>query len=145
MIRLDNITRDNYQECIGLKVADDQSNFVSTNVLSLAKAFVYKQDAFPFVIYNDEIMVGFIMLRKVTNGYLIWQLMIDERYQSRGYAKEALKLAIEWMKKDKDCHVITVTYKKGNDIAEKLYYKFGFQQFSVVEEQNEINMSKHLI
>ena len=84
------------------------------------------------------------MLRKEESGYFIWHFMIDERYQAKGYGKQALKKAIEWMKKDKDCHNVFLTYKDGNEVARRLYTQLGFQTVSRAEEYNEINMVMHL-
>lgn len=140
MIRLEKITEDNYQDCLDLKVADNQKQFVSSNILSLAKAYVYYNIITPFAIYNNDVMVGFMMLRKEDNGYFIWQFMVDERYQLNGYGKQAMKQAIEWVRKDNMCHEIYLTYKEGNDIAAKLYTQLGFQPVSKVEEYNEVNM-----
>ncbi len=62
MVELREITKDNYEECLGLKVADSQKNYVSSTVHSLAQAWIYYDTAFPFAIYADNVMVGFIML-----------------------------------------------------------------------------------
>lgn len=51
MVELREITKDNYEECLKLTVADNQKNFVSSTVLSLAQAWVYYDTAFPFAIY----------------------------------------------------------------------------------------------
>ena len=129
MVRLEKITAENFKECLNLKVAEEQKDFVSSNTLSLAKAYIFNDIVKPFAIYNDDTMVGFIMMRftEEHNYYFIWQLMIDEKYQGKGYGKEAIKLAIEWMKKDERCHQIVTTYKKGNQCAEALYTKLGFE------------------
>ncbi|WBW96304.1 GNAT family N-acetyltransferase [Oceanirhabdus sp. W0125-5] len=129
MIRLEKITQENFDECINLKVAEEQKDFVSSPTLSLAKAYIHYDVISPFAIYNDDIIVGFIMLRynEGYNSYFIWQLMIDEKYQSKGYGKQATKLAIEWMKKDERCKEIVTTYKKGNNCARDLYLKLGFE------------------
>lgn len=68
--------------------------------------------------------------------------MIDERYQSNGYGKLALSLAIEWMKKDKRCHEIVTTYIDGNEHVKNLYTNLGFQQM-VESEHGEIDMVLH--
>lgn len=144
MIRLEKVTEDNYRDCLELKVAENQNQFVSSNMLSLSKAYVYYHIVTPYVIYNDDMMIGFMMLRKEDNGYFIWQFMIDERYQSKGYGKQAMKQAIEWMKQDEKCHEVFLTYKEGNEYARKLYIQLGFQPVSKVDEYNEINMVMHL-
>lgn len=144
MIRLKKITEDNYEICLKLKVAEDQAHFVSSNTLSLAKAFVYYDIVTPFAIYEDNMMVGFMMLRfnEEYSNYFIWQFMIDEKYQSKGYGKKAMKQAIEWMKNDKRCREIVLTFIKGNEHAKELYTKLGFEQLGE-ELEKEVNMVLH--
>lgn len=145
MVRLERITPDNYGECLDLKVAKEQKDFVSPNVLSLAKAYVFYDSARPFAIYDDSLMVGFIMLRFNVeyNNYFIWQFMIDESYQSKGYGSKALGLAIDWVKKDNRSREIVTTYIKGNENARKLYEKYGFHQTGELEN-GEVNMALHV-
>jgi diamine N-acetyltransferase len=47
------ITADNWQECIGLKVKDEQADFVPSNLYSIAEAQFYPQAA-PLAIYNEQ-------------------------------------------------------------------------------------------
>ena len=143
--RLKRITPDNYRECLDLKVAEDQKKFISPNVLSLAKAYLYYDSVTPFAIYDESLMVGFIMLRfnKEYNNYFIWQFMIDERYQSKGVGSKALGLAIDWMKKDIRCSEIVTTYIVGNEKVRKLYIKHGLQQIGEIED-GEINMALYI-
>lgn len=47
---------------IALKVADSQMDFVPSNVYSLAQAWIFIFTSFSFAIYDDNTMVGFIML-----------------------------------------------------------------------------------
>lgn len=140
MIKLEKINKKNYEECLKLKVADNQIQFVLSNTHSLAKAYVYYHVVTPFAIYNDEIMVGFIMLRKVDDGYFIDQFMIDERYQMKGYGKKAMKEVIEQMKKDKTYHKVYLIYKYENSAAANLYSQLGFKITSRSEEYKEVYM-----
>lgn len=145
MVRLEEITEENYRECLKLKVAEEQQKFVSPNVLSLAKAYIHYDEVTPFAIYNDDIMVGFIMVRfwKEDNYYFIWQFMIDERYQNKGYGKKALNLIIEWVKTEKDCKKLVTTYIEGNEQARLLYTKVGFEPMSELLD-GEVDMVLHL-
>lgn len=81
------------------------------------------------------------MLRfnKEYSNYFIWQFMIDERYQSRGYGSQALDLAIEWMKRNDKCSEIITTYIDGNEKVRKLYEKYGFKQIGE-QEDGEVDM-----
>lgn len=128
MVRLEKITSENHLECHKLEVVENQKAFVSSTVLALAKAYVYRDIVTPFAIYDDNLMVGFIMVRfnKEFENYFVWQLLIDEKYQNKGYGRQAMNLAIEWMRKDERCKSIVTCYKDGNDAAKKLYEGLGF-------------------
>lgn len=52
MVELREITKENYEECLRLKLAEGQKDFVSSTVHSLAQAWVYYDTAFPFAIYT---------------------------------------------------------------------------------------------
>jgi diamine N-acetyltransferase len=85
-------------------------------------------------IYNGEVMVGFTMYgRDPEDGrYWIVRLMIDERYQTNGYAKQAMNQVINQLKQEKDCTNIYVSHKPINKYADALYKKLGFNDTGVV-------------
>lgn len=62
MIKLKPITKDNIDDVLSLNVRDDQKNYVSSVSDSLAQAYVYSENAYPFAVYYDDILVGFIMM-----------------------------------------------------------------------------------
>ena len=99
MVVLREITKENYEECLNLNIADSQKNFVSSTAHSLAQAWVYYNTAFPFAVYADDVMVGFIMLGyyEEQGYYTLWKFLIDEKYQNKGYGKKALKLGIDYL------------------------------------------------
>lgn len=143
MVRLEKINGKNVWEILKLKVGKGQENFVASNDLSIIEAYVAisgNGHAYPFGIYKDDIPVGFLMIGydvddsfenppKIAYGnYNIWRLMIDEKYQNKGYGKEALKLALDFIKtfpcgKAEYCYL---SYEPENIKAKKLYSKFGF-------------------
>jgi len=129
MVEFRNITEDNYNECINLKVSDEQTNFVAPNIYSLAQAWVFHETAYPFAIYADDVMVGFIMMGyyKPKGSYNIWRFMIDERFQNKGYGRAALLLAIEYLKEKFNVTEIYLSFEPENVVAEKLYRSFGFE------------------
>lgn len=61
-------------------------------------------------------------------NYNLWRLMIDSHYQNRGYGKEAVRLALEFVKtfpcgKAEYCWL---SYEPENRIASQVYRLFGF-------------------
>ena len=135
MIKLKEIKADNLEDVLKLKVSKNQENFVSTTAYSLAQAYVYRGNAYPFAIYADDTLVGFIMFGfyELRNQYTLWKFLIDEKYQNKGYGKAALLLGIEYMKK---VHLITELYtgvSVANTAAEKLYQSVGFRFTGLIE------------
>ena len=135
MVELREINKDNYEQCIKLQVAEKQKSFVASNVYSLAQAWVFQKTAYPFAIYEDNIMVGFVMMGyyEEKQAYTIWRFMIDARYQGKGYGKKALQLSIDYLRKEHHVNEIYLSFVSGNIAAEKLYGSLGFQKTGVME------------
>ena len=136
MVELRKINKDNYAECLDLKVSDEQKTFVASNVYSLAQAWVFYDTAYPFAIYADNTMVGFVMMGYFAEKdlYDIWRFMIDERYQKKGYGKAALLLSIEYLSKVFNVNDIFLSFEPNNVIAEKLYSSVGFKRTGEIED-----------
>ena len=128
MIHFKEIDRNNFFDVIDLKVAEEQKNFVATNVFSLAQAKAFPE-CIPFAIYNDEDLVGFIMYCMDTDDheYWIYRLMIDHKYQGKGYGKAAMDKLIDMIKEDTSHHVIYLSFEPENIGAKQLYEKLGFK------------------
>lgn len=126
-----------------LSVSQEQESFVAPNDVSIIEAYTAITEngyAFPFGIYEDDIPVGFLMVGfdaddywedapSIARGnYNLWRLMIDKNYQKKGYGKEAVRLALEFIKtfpcgKADFCWL---SYEPENEIASRLYHSFGF-------------------
>ena len=132
MVTLREITSSNYNECLALQVRDDQKKFVAPNVKSLAEAWVFRAVARPFAIYNDETMVGFLMvdidpnLEGSNDLCFLWRFMIDAKYQGRGYGKAAMQEVIDYVKANFNPKTFETSVVPENVGAEKLYNDFGF-------------------
>lgn len=100
MVELRAVTQDNLEDVLNLNILEQQEAFVSSNAYSLAQAYVYRETAFPFAIYADNTIVGFIMLGYYEDRkqFTLWKFMIDKRYQDKGYGRQALKQGIVYLK-----------------------------------------------
>jgi diamine N-acetyltransferase len=129
------ITRENIDEVLALNVDDNQKSYVSTNAESLAQAYVYSDTAYPFAVYDDDIIVGFIMMGyyEAKEYYTLWKLMIDKRYQNRGYGKEALKLGIRFLRERFEVSEIYTGVVPENITAKNLYKSVGFKETGLIE------------
>ena len=112
-IHLEKISKANASKIIDLKVTKEQKEFVTSNALSLAHAYVAlsnNQAVYPFGIYLGDNPIGFIMVGFdayflgdedpdiLKKQYFIWRFMIDKHYQGKGYGKQAFLLAVDFVK-----------------------------------------------
>ena len=139
MVELRDITEDNFTEVVELKVSDKQEGFVSSVAYSLAQAWAYKETAFPFAVYADDVPVGFVMLGwyKPRKQYTLWKFLIDERYQNRGYGRQALKLAIDYLAETFGADEIYTGVVPENTAAKQLYRSVGFRETGLAENGME--------
>ncbi|MBR5917326.1 MAG: GNAT family N-acetyltransferase [Lachnospiraceae bacterium] len=135
MVYLKEVTKENIDEVLELSVREDQKSFVSTTAESLAQAYAYKETAFPFAVYNDETMVGFIMMGyyEVKNYYTLWKFLIDKKYQHMGYGREALMLGISFMRDKFNIKEIYTGVAPSNSVAKGLYQSVGFEDTGLIE------------
>ena len=96
-LNLRKIDENNFLECFNLNLEDGQDKFVSHPIRSLAQAYVYYNQCTPFGIYNENTMVGYVMVIYDYDDetYNIWHMMIDKKYQNKGYGAKALKLCVD--------------------------------------------------
>ena len=139
MVELKEISRYNFEDVLRLKVSEHQQGFVSSTVHSLAQAYVYRDTAFPFAIYADNMLVGFIMFGyyEAREQYTLWKFLIDERYQNKGYGREALRQGIEYLKETFDAREIYTGVVPQNSIAKHLYHSVGFRATGIIEDNME--------
>ena len=139
MVQLKPVTQENLGAVLELKVAENQETFVSSTAESLAQAYVYTDTAFPFAVYDDGNPVGFIMLGyyEEKKYYTLWKLLIDRKYQSRGYGRQALELGIAFLKERFHVTEIYTGVLPGNNVAKSLYHSVGFKDTGLFENGME--------
>ena len=144
MITLKKITKENFIDAFNLNLAPGQEEFVSHPIRSLAQAYVYRDQCQPFGIYNDEKMVGYVMVIYDYDvpEYDIWHMMIDQSKQGHGFGSEALDQVIRYIstKPFGDSDRVALTCNKDNPIAKKMYEEKGFSATGV-EDEDEIEMA----
>jgi diamine N-acetyltransferase len=143
-ITLREITRDNWRECVALDVAEDQRRFVAPNAKSLLQCFYQDptDTLAPFGIYDGDTMVGFIMYGQSNfdgkSFWEIWRLMVDARYQRKGYARAALVQMIALMRDRLACDEIYIMFLLDNAAAQTLYESVGFVDTGMVDDGEKI-------
>ncbi len=141
MVHLEPVTKENLEDVLSLRINENQAGYVSTTAESLAQAYVYQKTAFPFVVYSNREIVGFIMMGyyEAKQYYTLWKLLIDRDYQHRGYGKAALQQGLLFLKDRFHVQEIYTGVIPGNTAAKSLYESLGFRETGVFEN-NMIEM-----
>ncbi|WP_026655432.1 MULTISPECIES: GNAT family N-acetyltransferase [Butyrivibrio] len=143
MLRLEKINGKNVWNILKLSVNNSQREFVASNEISIIEAYTAitaSGYAYPFGIYDGDIPVGFLMIGfdkddywedapdVATGNYNLWRLMIDKNYQHKGYGRQAVKLALDFIKTYPcgPAEYCWLSYEPENQIAKELYASFGF-------------------
>lgn len=150
MLKLKKINRNNIAEILKLEVFDNQKSFIATNNSSIIEAYIAiteNNHVFTFGIYKDDTPIGFLMIGydvnsdgegapKIAKGnYNIWRLMIDKKFQGKGFGKKAMNLALEFVNtfacgRAKYCWL---SYESDNDVARELYKSVGFVETDEID------------
>lgn len=153
-ITLREVTKDNWRVVIELNTLEEQKGNVSPNVKSLCESH-YSDDAWVRAIYADETPVGFLMMSiwDPEEWYAIWRFMIDKQYQSLGFGKEAVSLAIKHIKENhpqaKLIRLMSASKDGGKGVTAEFspydfYYKLGFREIEPIDEDGCVEMGLNL-
>ena len=138
------VDQDNIWKIIKLSVKNEQEGFVASNTESILEAYTLVESdykAYPFGIYENGNLVGFIMFGygfsdeedapKINNpNYSIWRLMIDEKYQGQGLGRKVVEAAITYLRTDPygKADYCWLSYEPENKLARYLYHSLGFEE-----------------
>jgi diamine N-acetyltransferase len=134
-VTLRDITRQNWRECVNLKVRPDQQHFVATNAGSMAQAR-YEPEWIPLAVYDGATMVGFVMYGIALDDRQHWilRVMVDTAHQGKGYGRAAMRALLTRMRADPTCDEIFISYEPDNAVAEALYLSLGFEKTGAIVE-----------
>lgn len=124
------INKEIWMDAMNLVLRLEQGGLVAPNFYRIPE-FKAEPSFMQLAIYNAENeLVGFSMygLDPDDGNWWIYRLMIDERYQRRGYGKAALDAVINEMSKIPGCSEIFVGYRPDNNVAAAMFHSFGFHR-----------------
>lgn len=145
IIELRDITKKNYFDVLNLEVQPNQRNFIASNSISLAEAYVYDKNGdfiAPLAIYDKEVLVGFVMIaydQKIgisKGNYLLFRFMIDQRFQGLGYFKPTMDAVIDFVRTELagKATSLWLSYEPENKHARSCYLHYGFKETGQVIE-----------
>ena len=130
------ITPDNRADVEALRVAAGQDVFVDGVGPSLAEAAA-TADAKPWyrAVYADAVPVGFLMIgddvhpgnRVIPWRYYLWRMLIDGRFQGRGYGRAALDRLVEYLRTRPGADTLVTSVVPGSGSPLGFYLRYGFE------------------
>lgn len=151
-ITLREINENNWRPVANLRVSPAQQGNLASNPMSMVEAH-YSEDSWIRAVYADETIVGFLMMAlwPPTDGYYIWRFMIDQRYQSLGFGRTVVQLAIRHVRSTypaaKRLGVMSTPKEgskeknvKAEDSPYEFYIKLGFRQTAEPDEDGDVMM-----
>jgi diamine N-acetyltransferase len=137
MPEIRSVTKDNWKELIRLKVREEQTHFVASNLYSIAEAqfgddYEGHWDLYPFGIYDGDRPVGFLMygcnFEHPQQQVFIQRLMVDENHQGKGYGRFGMEKMLELFRGDVRIQEVGISYEPENEAARTLYASLGFEE-----------------
>lgn len=144
-VSLREVTKENLQSVLTLRVAPEQERFVAPNAVSLAQAYFDREIAWFRAIYADETPVGFVMLEDQPEkpSYHLWRFMVDQRFQGMGFGARALELLVEHVRTRPGATRLTTSCVPGEGSPGPFYEKLGFA-YTGEEDDGELVLSRDL-
>ena len=136
-ISLREITRVNRPEVERLRVTSNQANYVAGVADSLVEAAATPA-ACPWyrAVYSGDAAVGFVMISDgIPDGYpeylgpyFLWRLLIDARWQRRGFGRAALGLVIDYVRTRPNARALLTSVVPGPTSPIGFYLRCGFSR-----------------
>ena len=145
-VTLEEIGDRNRAAVLALRVAPSQEEFVSSVSESLAEAAEYPH-ARPWyrAVIAGGVPVGFVMVSwdvepqppVIIGPWLLWKLLIDERYQGRGYGAAVVRQVAELVRAEGATELLT-SYVPGPGGPAGFYERLGFVATGDLDENGEV-------
>lgn len=122
------------QSAMSLEIAPEQCEFVPDAKSCLAICCIERPFFKPYVLLEGSRAIGFLGLRvdKKKDEYSVGLLLIDRRFQGRGYGKILLQFGVEQLKKQ-GAKELEIGVNRKNHVARRLYESIGFVAEEVYE------------
>lgn len=134
------ITQKNRKEAESLQVKPEQINYIESVVECMQEADEIA-DWHPVGLYVEDTIVGFAMYGNIseTKYTRLWfdRLLIDWRYQSKGYGNQAFELVLKTILENYPGIPIYLSVYDDNVQAISMYKKHGFDYTGELDTKGE--------
>lgn len=123
-IRVRPLNRFNWELAVELQPGEDQQDWMPSILHTIAQS-KFEDVSLNGVFWADE-LVGFVSWGNFGRVCWINRILIDQKHQRKGFAKEALKIVMAKLMKDPSYDEIRTSFVRQNAVAEVLFASLGF-------------------
>lgn len=151
-VSLRKIDDTNRTAVLALSVLPEQEQFVGTVREALADAQAYPHaNPWTRAIYAEDVPVGFAMISwnvvpdppSIIGPWFLWKLLLDSRYQGKGYGRTAVNLIAEIVRAEGGTELLT-SYVEGEGEPWPFYKRLGFRKSGERDDNNEVILTLKL-
>ena len=134
MVSLRPLSESNREAVEALRVSPRQEQYVSSVADSVREAAEHPDaHALYWAVYAEDTPVGFVMIadevgRPEYIPQYLWKLLIDERYQRKGFGTATLDLVVEYFRGRPGVEVLNTSAAQGDGSPITFYERYGFKR-----------------
>ncbi len=147
----DIITEADRAAALALKTGPGQDQFVASVEQSFADALEHPEACARYwAVYDGDEAVGFAMISDnipretldadptLAGPYFLWRLLIDERFQGRGYGTATLDAVVDYVRGRPGGDSLITSAGQGDGSPQPFYERYGFVPTGEVMEDEVV-------
>ena len=138
-VTLQPVTGDTWKAVAQLTVTPHQTAFVATPSYYLAMC-CYGDTWHPLAVTVDDAVIGLCLwgIDPADGSCWLGGVLIDQRYQGRGYGKATVQAALALLAAEHAQHAFALSYHPRNQVAKQLYQSLGFRETGEVVDDEVV-------
>jgi diamine N-acetyltransferase len=136
----DIVTEDDVEAVMGLRRGPGQERYLGSMISHFEDAI---EDAIAcprkWSVHDGDQLVGFVMISDgipqetldanpdIVGPYFLWRLLIDHRFQGRGYGRATIDAVADYVRTRSDGAVLLTSCKPGEGSPQPFYLRYGFE------------------
>lgn len=139
ILSLREIDRHTVRQICGLAVTAAQAQFVASNALTIAQAY-YEPPGLIWLraVYAGDTPVGMLALWDEEAKYHLLRLMIDHRFQGKGYGRQAMRLLIDHVRTLPGAQRLSLFCEPGEGSPQTFYESLGFLDTGEMDDSAKV-------
>jgi diamine N-acetyltransferase len=155
----DIVTEDDYEAVMGLRRGPGQDRYLGMMIGHFEDS-IADAKACPryWSVHAGDQLVGFVMISDnipaetlaadddIVGPYFLWRLLIDHRYQGKGYGAATIDAVIRYLRTRPGADVLLVSCEAGERSPQPFYLHYGFEKTGEVkwgEELMALDLTAH--